>query len=55
MQCISYTHILQDGCTALYLAVQGGHQDVVELLLEENAGPESKPKVISLLKNGYTL
>ena len=47
--------MLQDGCTALYLAVQGGHQDVVELLLEENADPEPKPKVNSLLKNGSTM
>ena len=51
----THTHILQDGCTALYLAVQGGHEDVVELLLEENADPEPKTKVISLLKNGYTM
>ena len=43
-----HTYILQDGCTALYLAVRGGHEDVVELLLKGNADPEPKPKVISL-------
>jgi len=34
------THISQDGCTALYLAAQEGHEDVVELLLEAWADPE---------------
>ena len=37
------THISQDGCTALYLAAQGGHEDVVELLLEAKA--ELEPKI----------
>jgi len=54
MQCI-YIYILQDGCTALHLAVRGGHQEVVELFLEANADPEPKTKVISLLKYGYTM
>ena len=34
------THISQDGCTALHLAAKGGHEDVVELLLEAKADPE---------------
>jgi len=44
--CIGYyiscscTHTSQDGCTALYLAAKGGHEDVVELLLEAKADPE---------------
>ena len=35
----------QDGCTALYLAAQQGHEDVVELLLEAKADLELKMKV----------
>ena len=42
-----HAHISQDGCTALYLAAQKGHEDVVELLLEAKANPELK-KVINL-------
>jgi len=34
------THISQAGWTALHLAAQGGHVDVVELLLEAKADPE---------------
>ena len=33
-------HISQRGCTALHLAAQEGHEDVVELLLKPNADPE---------------
>ena len=33
---------MQTGCTALYLATQEGHEDVVELLLEAKADPELK-------------
>ena len=36
----SCTHISQYGCTALHLAAKGGHEDVVELLLEAKADPE---------------
>ena len=39
---ITCTHVSQDGCTALYLAAQQGHEDVVELLLEAKADPELK-------------
>ena len=42
------THTSQDGCTALYLATQGGHEDVVELMLEGKADPELKTEVINL-------
>ena len=35
-----HAHISQDGYTALYLAAQGGHEDVVELLLEAKADLE---------------
>jgi len=43
-----HTYILQDGWTALDLAAQEGHEDVVELLLEAKADPEVKSKVIPL-------
>ena len=47
MQCIyMYTHISQGGWTALRLAAQKGHEDIVELLLEAKADPELKTKVI---------
>ena len=48
MQDIYTTHISQDGCTALYLAAQEGHEDVVELLLEAKADPKLRTKVINL-------
>jgi len=48
MQYIYIAHISQDGCTALYLAAQGRHEDVVELLLDAKADPELKEKVIKL-------
>ena len=41
----AHTYHMQDGCTALYLAVLYGHEDVVELLLEAKADPELKTKV----------
>ena len=43
-----HTHISQYGRTALHLAAQGGHEDVVELLLEAKADPELQIKVISV-------
>ena len=42
----SCTHISQDGCTALYLAAQEGHEDVVELLLKAKANPQLKTEVV---------
>jgi len=42
------THITQGGCTALHLAAQEGHEDVVELLLDAKANPELEEKVINL-------
>ena len=48
MQYIYIAHISQDGWTALYLAAQEGHEDVVELLLEAKADPEMKAQVISV-------
>jgi len=49
------THISQDGCTALYLAAQGGHEDVVELLLEAKADPEPKIHGIFEVKLEWTM
>ena len=46
-------HISQGRYTALYLAAQEGHDDVVELLLKANADPELK-KVIDLRRNECT-
>ena len=43
-----HIHISQGGWTALRLAAQKGHEDVVELLLEAKADPEVKSKVIPL-------
>ena len=42
-----HMHVTQNGWTALHLAAQEGHEDVVELLLEAKADPELKTKVIS--------
>ena len=39
------TYMSQDGYTALYLAAQQGHEDVVELLIEAKADPQLKMKV----------
>ena len=43
---MSCVHISQAGRTALYLAAEEGHEDVVELLLEAKADPELKTEVI---------
>ena len=55
MQCMYiHTHISQDRCTALHLAAQEGHEDVVELLLEAKADPELKTEVISIWTSVYS-
>ena len=41
-------HVTQDRWTALHLAAQEGHEDVVDLLLEAKADPELKTKVVSV-------
>ena len=43
-----HTHISKNGWTALHLAAQEGHEDVVELLLEAKADPELRTQVINL-------
>ena len=43
-----HIHVTQEGWTALHLAAKEGHEDVVELLLEEKADPELQTKVISV-------
>ena len=43
-----HAHISQDGWTALHLAVQGGHEDVVESLFEAKADLELRTQVINL-------
>jgi len=50
LQCIYiiHAHISQDGWTALHLAAQEGHEDVVELLLESKANLKLKTEVINL-------
>ena len=49
-----YTILSQNGWTALHLAAQEGHEDVVELLLVAKADPELKTKVISILASVYS-
>ena len=39
-------YFTQDGKTALYVAAQEGHEDVVELLLKAKADPELKTKKV---------
>ena len=46
-------HVTQNGWTALHLAAQEGHEDVVELLLEAKADPELKKKVVSVTSVFY--
>ena len=49
MQCIYiYTHLSQNGLTALHFAAQGGNEDVVKLLLEAKADTELIAEVINL-------
>ena len=49
-----HMHVTQNGWTALHLAAQEGHEDVVELLLEAKADPELKTKVISIWTSVYS-
>ena len=49
-----YTILSQNGWTALHLAAQEGHEDVVELLLVAKADPELKTKVISIWTSVYS-
>ena len=42
-----HTYISQNGWTALHLAAQEGHEDVVELLLEAKADPDPQKEVIN--------
>ena len=46
MRTHTHTHT-QFGSNALHLAVQEGHKDVVELLLEAKADPDIPDKVIT--------
>ena len=39
-------YFTQDGKTALYVAAQEGHEDIVELLLKAKADPELKTKKV---------
>jgi len=41
----THTHV-QDGCTALLLAADKGHEDVVQLLIEAHADPDLQDEVI---------
>ena len=42
----THTHT-QQGCTALFLAAEFQHEDVVELLIEVDADPDLQTKVIT--------
>ena len=50
-----HLHVTQDGWTALHLAAQGGHWDVVELLLEAKADPQPKIHEIFEVKLEWTM
>lgn len=40
-------YIMQDGRTALYIATQEGHEDIVRLLLEARADPDVQDEVLT--------
>lgn len=40
-------YFMQDGRTALYIATQEGHEDIVRLLLEAKADPDVQDEVLT--------
>ena len=42
----THTYVSQDGKSALYVAAQEGHEDIVELLLKAKADLELKTKKV---------